>query len=345
MLVLEFQVPPLHEAVGFLLDEGRLVDRLAGDEQVLAVLEVADELAVPQAFGQQHVRNRAGQRAVGARADGQPFVRLGGDVGQPRVDRDHRAAGRDLVEAEDRVRHHAVGRQRVGTPEHQAVGLLEVVVAVAEEALRQARAHLLGLGADCAVREVVRRAEHLGQRAVEQVGRGRRIAAAHVHQLLRLVGLAQFDHLVGHGVERLVPADGHELRIDAAALGRVGALHRHLDAVGVVDLLRDHVAARAHVAVVGLAERVAAHAHRAPALDEDLDRAPLRAALAAAGYPLTLGGAGRPRLARGERTGDRRVGRCASGGHPSGRDARRHDEGPSCQLHRLLRDEESTNLE
>ena len=66
--VLELEVPPLHQAVGLLLGEGGLVDRLAGDEQVLAVLEVADELPVPQALGEQHVGDGAGQRAVGARA-------------------------------------------------------------------------------------------------------------------------------------------------------------------------------------------------------------------------------------------------------------------------------------
>ena len=65
-----------------------------------------------------------------------------------------------------------------------------------------------------------------------------------------LAGLAQLHHLVGDGVQRLVPGDRHELRIDAAALDRVGALHRHLDAIRVVDLLRDQVAARADIAVV-----------------------------------------------------------------------------------------------
>ena len=51
---------------------------------------------------------------------------------------------------------------------------------------------------------------------------------------MRLVVAAQFHHLVGDGVERLVPSDRHELRIDAAALLRIGALHRHLDAVIVI---------------------------------------------------------------------------------------------------------------
>jgi hypothetical protein len=75
--------------------------------------------------------------------------------------------------------------------------------------------------------------------------RGGRIAATHVHQLARLAGLAQLHHLVGHGVERFVPGDRHELRVDAATLERVGALQGCLDAVRVIHLLRNHVAARA----------------------------------------------------------------------------------------------------
>ena len=333
--VLELQVPPLHDAVGLLLREGRLVHRLAGDEQVLPVLEVADELAAPHAFGEDHVRDGAGQRAVGARVERQPFLRLGRHVRQPRVDRDHRAALHDLAEAVDDVRHHAVGGQRVAAPGHQAVGLVEVVVAVAEEALREARAHLLGFGADGAVREVVGRAEDLGQRAVEQVRGGRRVAPAHVDELVRLVRRAQRDHLLGDGVERLVPGDGHELRVDAAALGRVGALHRHLDAVGIVDLLRDHVAARADVAVVGLAERVAAHPGRPAALHEDLDGAPLGAALAGGGHPLALGGARGLGLAQrhGARDRDLVPRRRAAGGQRAGERGRCPEEFPSRQFH------------
>ena len=41
--------------------------------------------------------------------------------------------------------------------------------------------------------------------------------------------------------------------------------------------------------MVGLGQRVAAHARGTPVLHEDLDRAPLGAALAGAGHPVTLG--------------------------------------------------------
>ena len=54
----------------------------------------------------------------------------------------------------------------------QAIGLAQVVVAVAEEALRQARAHFFGLGADRAVREILTGAEDLWQCAVQQIRRG-----------------------------------------------------------------------------------------------------------------------------------------------------------------------------
>ncbi len=98
---------------------------------------------------------------------------VGAAIGEEVLGRgDHLAAREDLAEAMDRVRHHAIGGERVGAPRDQAHRLLEVVVAIAEVALREARAHLLRLGADRAVREVVGRAEDLGQRAVQELGGG-----------------------------------------------------------------------------------------------------------------------------------------------------------------------------
>ena len=79
--VLEFKVPPFHQTVSLFLDEGCRVNRLTGYKQILAVLEVTDKLAVPQAFGQQHMRNGTGQRAVGAGTDRKPLMRLGGNIG------------------------------------------------------------------------------------------------------------------------------------------------------------------------------------------------------------------------------------------------------------------------
>ena len=285
--VLELEVPPLDEAEGLLLGEGGLVDRACRrrtgclpslksptnsrfhSPSVSSTCAIAPASApsVPGFSGSHSCALAATFDSRGSTAITVPrcedLARSGGSCSAPRgstpADRSPRRT-RQLV-------------------------LLEVVVAVAEEALREPRPHLLGLGADRAVREVVGRAEDARQRAVQQVGGGRRIAAAHVDELVRLVVAAQLHHLVGDRVERLVPGDRHPARVDAAALDRVGALQRHLDAVGVVHLLRDQVSARAAVAVVGLRERVAAHAHRAAVLHEDLDRAPLRAALAGRGAP------------------------------------------------------------
>ena len=299
--VLQFQVPPLDQPVGLLLGEGRLVDRLSRHKQVLAVLEVTDELLVPQPFGQQHMGDGTRERAIGTRKDRQPLVCLGGHVGEPRIDRDHGAALHDARELVHHVRHHAVGCQRVGAPAHQAVGAAQVVVTVAEETLGQTRAHLLGFGADRAVRKILAGPPDLGKRAIQQFGRGRRIASAHVDQLFRLAGLAQFHHLFGHDGECFVPGDRHELRVDAAPFDRVGALQGHLDAVRVVHLLRDQVSARAAVAVIGLGQRIAPHARRAAVLNENLNSAPLRAPLAGAGHPVSRGGTAGLCLARDQR--------------------------------------------
>ena len=112
----------------------------------------------------------------------------------------------DLAEAMDRVGHHAVGGERIGAPGHQALRLGQIVVAIAEEALGETRAHLLGFGADRAVRVVVGGAEDLRQRAIQQFGRGRRVAAADVRELVRLVVLRSSIILSATSVERLVPA-------------------------------------------------------------------------------------------------------------------------------------------
>ncbi len=320
--------------MGFLFGERGFVDGLAGGKVVRAVLEVADELAAPQSFGEDHVGDGAGERAVGARLDRKPLVRLRSRSRQARIDRHDGAAREDLAEAADRVRHLAVGGERIAAPDDETVHLLQVVVPVAEVALREAWPHLLGFGADGAVREVVGRAEDLRQRAVEQIRRGRGVASADVAELLRLLVVAQLHHLAGDDAERLVPADRDPFRIDASSLQGVGALHRHLDAVGVVGLLRDQVPARADVAVVRLAVGVAAHARRPAVLDEDLDRAPLRATLAGARDPLALGRSRGLGLAKGHRAGDRdfRL-HGAAGRDEAGHGGRRLDEFPSGEFH------------
>ena len=333
--VLELEVPPLHEAERLLLDEGRLVDRA-----VRRRTGSSPSLKSPT-NSRFHRPSVSSTCAIApASAPSVPGL-IGSHSCDFAAELDSRGSTVITVpratiswKRTDRVGHHPVRGQWIAAPDHEAIRLLEVVVAVAEEALRQSRAHLLGFGADRAVREVVGRPVDLRQRAVEQFGRRRRVPAAHVHELVRLVVLAQLHHLAGDRVERLVPRDRHELRIDAAALGRIGPLHRHLDPVGVVDLLRDQVAARADVAVVGLRKRIAAHAHGAAVLDEDLDRAPLRAALAGARDPVALGGSGGSCLAHRHRAGDGRGRLCRASGDEHGRrGARRLNELPSRQSH------------
>ena len=249
-LSFELQVPPLHQAIGFLLHEGSFIHCLPGHKKVLAVLEVAHKLTVPQTFCQQYMGDCARQCAIGARVDRQPFVRLGGNVGKARVHCYYCAAFHDVGESIHHVGDHAVRCQWVATPGHQAIGLFQVVVAVPEETLGQPGAHFFRFSADGAVREVVGRSKYLGQGTIQEFGRGGGIASTHVNQLVGFIGLAQLDHLVGDRVECFVPTDGHKLRIDTTALLRVGPLHRYLDAVGVVHLLRNHVATRADIAVV-----------------------------------------------------------------------------------------------
>src|SRR5262249_35072613 len=72
---------------------------------------------------------------------------------------------------------------------------------------------------------------------------GRRAAAAEARGDARIAGRierpggARGVEFFGNQVERLVPGDRNETRILAAALARVGALHRAQDAVRIVRLL------------------------------------------------------------------------------------------------------------
>ena len=66
-----------------------------------------------------------------------------------------------------------------------------------------------------------------------------------------LVGLAldlDLFHLVGDGVQRLVPADGDEFRILVTPFLRIGPFHRSEDAMGIVDLLNQSERLDAHLA-------------------------------------------------------------------------------------------------
>jgi len=328
--VFELQVPPFDNAVGFLFGKARLVHSLTRHKQVLAILEVPDKLTVPQACCQQHMGDSSRQRAVGAGVDGQPFMGLGSNGGQARVNGNHGAAFDDARKVVHHIGYHAVGGQRITAPGHQAIGVAQVIVTVAKETLGQTRAHFFGFSADGTVREVIGGAPDLGQRAIQQFGGGGRITAAHVHQLAGLARLAQFHHLVGDGVERLVPRDRHKFRVHTPAFERIGAFHRHLDAVGVIHLLRYQVTAWAAITVVGLGQRVATHPGGPTSLNKNLDGTPLGTALAGAGHPVAHGRTAGFGLAWNQRTVNGSGQTCTTCHQRPGRDPRSHDKNPPC---------------
>lgn len=126
--------------------------------------------------------------------------------------------------------------------------------------------------------------EDLGHGGVDDVAQVA-VAAAQEEVFVGFPAGAQLHQFVGDGADRLLPGNRHEAGILAAALFRVGALHRRFDTIGIVHLLDGEVRARADLAVVRLAVRVAAHADDVVADHAQLDGAPGRAALAGRGDP------------------------------------------------------------
>ena len=132
--------------------------------------------------------------------------------------------------------------------------------------------------------DVVGGTDHLGQIAVEdavEVG----IATAHQQELVGLLVFAQFENLVGHGVDGFVPGDGHELGVFSPPFFGVGAFHRGFDAIGIIKLLKQHVTTRADISTISFGKLIAADFDGATILNKDFDRAP-------GGTPLT--GIGNP---------------------------------------------------
>ena len=112
-----------------------------------------------------------------------------------------------------------------------------------------------------------------------------RVSAAHQDELFRFLVLPQLDQFFGNRIRRLVPADRHETGVLVAAFLGVGALHRHFEPVGIIDLLQDHMAAGTEVAHPGFGVGVAPDAD-APAVENvDLGRTPGGATLAGCAHP------------------------------------------------------------
>ncbi len=129
-LVLQFEVPPFHEAVRILLLEGGLVDGLSSSEEVLAVLEVSHELLAPEALSEDDVCNRAGQGTVSAGLDRKPLVGLRRGGIQSRVNDGHGGPIEEVPEPRNHGRYHPVAAYGVTAPYEHVLGIAQVVIPV-----------------------------------------------------------------------------------------------------------------------------------------------------------------------------------------------------------------------
>jgi len=242
------------------------------------------------------VRHGHGQRTVLAGDHGQPLVGFRRGGRESGIDHRDRRLVTHLPPDADRVGHLPVGCERVRAPAQHVSRVLEIVVAVVPESFREERAELLRLRADRRVADAVGRSEDLRQGGVDDVAHVA-VSAAEQHELVRLVVGPQRHHLVGDEADGFVPGDGDEAGVLIPALLRIGALHGHLDPIGVVQLLQRHVRTRADPAVIGETVRVPAHAHGPSVQNAHLDGTPTRASLAGRRHP----SAQRGRLAFGRR--------------------------------------------
>ena len=224
--------------------------RLGVVHQIRRIGQVPHEIAVVPALLQHHPGHSECERAVGARADPQPQVRLVRGAGPARVDHDElRAPGSG-------VRHlpclRDPGGARVVSPQQGAPGVLPV---------RGADVHPVGVGgrdvlvpvADLGAVAVVRAAERVHQafdpldgvrdRGSARGGDGERDGFG------ARIG-CEPAHLPGDGVERFVPGDPDPSGV-GVALG-AGALHRMEDAVRALHLLGSGLALGAECAASGV---------------------------------------------------------------------------------------------
>ena len=198
---------------------------------LLPVDPAPDELAIPRAVAEHHVRHREQHRRLGPGPRGEPVVGHRRGVGQSRVDDAHLGAGHLALDDALGVRVEVVAGLEVrGQQQHEA------------------RAAVVGRGPIGAVPERVAGAgggrAHVGvavvavdaPRVEDPLEVDQLVAGAPevVHDLFRPPLDERFADAAGDVVERLVPR--HPLPLAVAALP--GAAHRVQDPLGVGDLIQ-----------------------------------------------------------------------------------------------------------
>jgi hypothetical protein len=117
ILVLQLDVPPLDEAVRVFFCEGFLLNSCTFLKAVLAVLEVANELLVPEAGNEDLMGDGGSKGAIGSGHYGKPLVGLCRGRVEFRVHYDHGRLVQDVPKALDGSRDHAVAAQGVCAPD------------------------------------------------------------------------------------------------------------------------------------------------------------------------------------------------------------------------------------
>jgi hypothetical protein len=226
---------------------------------------------VPIGFvvAEQAMHHRAGERAVGTRANEYRQVRL--PHGSVHVNIDGDDLGTALLAGAGGVGHHInLGIHRVGAPDHDQVGFRHLArVGAREEASAGDKAGPGRIDADGGNEAGIflgvpqpmdAVAHHIAHRAGIQIW----------PHGLGTVGLFGMDELFGHAIERLVPRDRNEL---ATAL-RASSPQRLLQAIGMMHAFRITRDLRAdHASGIGIVLGAADATDGVVAENLDLERA------------------------------------------------------------------------
>src|SRR5262249_1511881 len=201
------------------------------DQVLLPVDPAPDELAVPRAVTEEHVREGEEEGGFRARPRREPVVRHGGGVAQARVDHAHLGARHLSLDDALRVGVEVVSRLEVGGEEEDEAGAA-VVRRGAVEAVPEGVAGARGSGADGGVAVVAGAAPRVeGALGVDQFVPG---AARVIHDLL-LPSLEEgCTNAAADIVQHLVPGDTLPLTTPA----RAGTAKRIKDALGVLHLVQ-----------------------------------------------------------------------------------------------------------